>query len=303
MINPIIDFNNILEDGDVIESIENGFVDGIATIICHLTDGNSINIIINNKGKVLRSMRVTPVKDITHFTADEIMMIERDIITSGLDFPTLTTKYNISDKQIKYIHSEMNRRIKSDPFYRYPSDEEVIQIFNDCKSGMSDEEISDKYTLSPKAIMYIRTIGTPRYKKLLANEEKILYSQYRNGYPEEIAVAVYQDLKNGATYKDIKDKYGMDDQAAAAIKFIRSPYEYLNTKYGFNPLEGGNKRATDKEKAVTIYHWMKDNKATLKETCRHFHHGSDVIQAIRNCSGYYSFLKDEYGLEPMTGKI
>lgn len=132
--------------------------------------------------------------------------------------------------------------VKVEP-YTVQSDEELLEIYNLAKHGMSDKEIAEKYGMHKQSVVSLRT-GCKRYNEFLKkyNLEPILKERpmpYKkeNRFSEDEAIEIYNRIKSERlTTRQLGAEYGCDKSVIADIRFCRRSYEYLHDKYGLEPL-------------------------------------------------------------------
>ena len=194
-----------------------------------------IKNISNFSSKILSS---EIVKNIYDFCKENILYMNDDEIAKKFGV-SRDTVIKIRSVRFPYTNILSPERVLPiiKPKVKSISDEEILNIYNECKNGASTSDICEKYHKGKDLVTNIKYVRGPyQYLREKYNLEPLPNNNDIRKIPVEIAIKVYHDLQKGMKYKEVMEKYNISESSVTDIKFCRNSFSYLSTSYGFKAL-------------------------------------------------------------------
>lgn len=259
------------------ENMESAIKNGI---VKRMFDENDI---IDIKRRLVNGESNISIANLYNTTADNIGAIKR-----GISYKDIVTDY---DEIL-----EKNRPRKIHIRYNNISDDMVISIYNEALTNTNDQDIANKYNVTKNTVLSIRLLQYPFNTILGPNKKPIIREANKRLFDDETAIKIYNEMKNGATSKYIKDKYNCAGSVVFDIRLVRNNYSNLNTEYGLEPLS--DSRRISKEIAIEAYKMLEAGTSN-KDVQSSLNLSEDTVSNIKFCRKAFSYLSTEFNLKPL----
>ena len=229
------------------------------------------------------------------YNSDLVKAVAKDLeeaIDTGLSINQIAKKNGVSDNYVRHIKYRdtytniVNCDRNNFHIQRFLTAEAIIAIYENARNGMSDEKNAELNNRSIDTIQAIRRAQYPYNLTLGPGRPPILRERTEKMNKDE-AVAIYNDCKAGMRNVDVASKWKIGISLVVDIKLCRGCYEYLQTEYGFVPLDGSDK-TIDLHTALEINRRAKTESVT--DLCYEYHSCNSTITDIKFCRGPYTKL-------------
>ena len=234
------------------------------------------------------------------YDSDIARAVEKDLkeaIDTGLTMSQIAEKNGVSRNfvnHIKYKESYTNiTNCDRNDFHiqRFLTKAQIIAIYENAERGMPDKKNAELNNKSIDTIQMIRRAQYPYNLTLGPNRPPILFEKTEKMTRDE-ALAIYNDCASGMRNIDVASKWKIGISLVVDIKLCRGCYEYLQTEYGFPPLDGSDK-TIDLQTALEIN--KRSKKESVTDLCYEYRACNSTITDIKFCRGPYVKLLEMGG--------
>lgn len=316
MINPFIDFNPYLQNGEVIKQMYD--IPNLVSVypFYFITNAGRIFSTSNWRNAGLRELTPSYSKDdnpylqirlIGPYGAKHYRVNRLVLYYFGESIPENVINLEANHKDHNHLnnwiwnlnwltHAENMEDCGRQGLMGSSITTEVAKlIINDLNEGVPTPDIAKKYSVSEHNVLSIKYGRSFKYVEP-DNRKWVIREDLSN----TDIMNIYMALKQGiATKQDLAEKYNKSIETIDAIR--RCQYPYNITLRGFKPIIENNTKCKD-EIALAIYNELKAGDLSTNAIARKYGVGKSLVADIKFLRNAYTRLRKEYNIEPLDAK-